>query len=51
VNDKVAIDYTEPDTLPADRGMKKFGSGTIALQGHDPKSVVYFKDIEIKILD
>jgi Domain of Unknown Function (DUF1080) len=51
VNDKVAVDYTEPDTLPADRGMRKFSSGTIALQGHDPKSVVYFKDIEVKILD
>jgi hypothetical protein len=51
VNDKVAVDYTEPDTLPADRGMRKFSSGTIALQGHDPKSVVYFKDIEVKVLD
>jgi Domain of Unknown Function (DUF1080) len=51
VNDKIAVDYTEPDTLPADRGMRKFSSGTIALQGHDPKSVVYFKDIEVKILD
>ena len=51
VNDKVAVDYTEPDTLPENRGLRKFSSGTIALQGHDPKSVVYFKDIEVKILD
>jgi Domain of Unknown Function (DUF1080) len=51
VNDKVAVDYTEPDTLPENRGQRKFSSGTIALQGHDPKSVAYFKDIEIKILD
>ena len=51
VNDKVAVDYTEPDTLPENRGQRKFSSGTIALQGHDPKSVVYFKDIEIKMLD
>jgi hypothetical protein len=51
VNDKVAVDYTEPDTLPADRGERHLSSGTIALQGHDPKSVVYFKDIEVKILD
>ena len=51
INDKVAVDYTEPDTLPENRGLRKFSSGTIALQGHDPKSVAYFKDIEIKILD
>ena len=51
VNDKIAVDYTEPDMLPENRGLRKFSSGTIALQGHDPKSVVYFKDIEIKLLD
>ena len=51
INDKVAVDYMEPDTLPADRGQKHLSSGTFALQGHDPKSVAYFKDIEVKILD
>jgi Domain of Unknown Function (DUF1080) len=51
INDKVAVDYTEPDTLPADRGQKHLSSGTFALQGHDPKSVAYFKDIEVKILE
>ena len=51
VNDKVAVDYTEPDTLPEGRGERHLSSGTFALQGHDPKSVVYFKDIEVKVLD
>jgi hypothetical protein len=51
INNKVAVDYTEPDTLPADRGEKRLSSGTFALQGHDPKSVAYFKDIEVKILE
>jgi hypothetical protein len=51
VNDKVAVDYIEPDTLPADRGDRHLSSGTFALQGHDPKSVVYFKDIEVKVLE
>ena len=51
INDKIAVDYTEPDTLPADRGEKRLSSGTYALQGHDPKSVAYFKDIEVKILE
>jgi hypothetical protein len=51
INDKVAVDYTEPDTLPDNRGQRHLSSGTFALQGHDPKSVAYFKDIEVKILD
>jgi hypothetical protein len=50
INNKVAVNYTEPAELPADRGTKRFSSGTIALQGHDPKSVAYFKDIKLKIL-
>ena len=51
VNDKVAVDYTEPDTLPEGRGERHLSAGTFALQGHDSKSVVYFKDIEVKVLD
>ena len=51
VNDKVAVDYTEPDTLPQGRGERYLSSGTFALQGHDPKSVVYFKDIKVKVLN
>ncbi len=50
INNKVAVDYTEPDELPANRGAKKLSTGTFALQGHDPKSVAYFKDIKVKIL-
>ncbi len=50
VNDKVAVNYTEPAELPADRGTKRLSSGTFALQGHDPKSTAYFKDIKVKIL-
>ena len=50
IDDKVAVDYTEPDTLPEGRGLKHLSSGTFALQGHDPKSVAYFKDIKVKVL-
>ena len=35
-------------TVPAEGG--KLSSGTFALQGHDPKSMVYYKDIMIKVL-
>jgi hypothetical protein len=51
IDGKVAVDYTEPDVLPEDRGTKRLSSGTFALQGHDPKSVAYFKDIKVKVLD
>ncbi len=50
VNGKTLVDYTEPDNLEADRGGRKISSGTFALQGHDPKSKVYFKDIMVKPL-
>jgi hypothetical protein len=51
INEKTVVDYTEPDQLPTDRGGRKLSSGTFALQGHDPKSVAFFKDIKVKVLD
>ncbi|MBS1600378.1 MAG: DUF1080 domain-containing protein [Bacteroidetes bacterium] len=53
VNDKVAVDYTEPDNAQrsADQSARVISNGTFALQGHDPKSKVYFKDIMVKSLD
>lgn len=50
VNDKVAVEYDEPAELPANRKGRRISSGTFALQGHDPKSKVYFKDIMVKPL-
>ena len=51
VNDKQTVDYTEPDNVqrPDDPG-RVLSSGTFALQGHDPNSIVYFKDILVKPL-
>lgn len=50
INDKVAVEYDEPAELPADRKGRRISSGTFALQGHDPKSKVYYKDIMVKPL-
>ena len=52
INDKVVVDYTEPDNVqrPKDMSGRVLSSGTFALQGHDPKSKVYFKNIEVKPL-
>lgn len=48
VNDETITDYTEPDNV--DRGTNVLSSGTFALQGHDPDSKVYFKNIRVKPL-
>ncbi len=52
VNDKVVNDYTEPDSLSraGNPSQHRLSSGTVALQGHDPKSKVFYKDIMVKVL-
>src|SRR5215210_7643319 len=50
VNNKTAVDYTEPDNVqrPTDMAGRIISHGTFALQGHDPKSKVLFKDIKVR---
>ncbi len=52
INDTVVVDYTEPANPLRPEGMKErvISSGTFALQGHDPKSKVYFKNIMVRPL-
>lgn len=52
VNKKVVTEYNEPDGVQREEGMKErlISSGTFALQGHDPKSKVFYKKINVKIL-
>ena len=52
INDKTVVDYTEPDDLERKKGDegRRLSSGTVALQGHDPDSKVYYKDIMVKPL-
>lgn len=51
VNDKLITDYIEPDNVKREPNMagRVLSSGTIALQGHDPKSKVFYKNIKVKI--
>ena len=54
VNGKQVVTWTQPPDWDGGRegpGRKITGPGTIALQGHDPKSTVYYKNIRIKPLD
>lgn len=52
LNDKTVVDYTEPDNVKREAGNegRVISGGTFALQGHDPNSKVYFKNIMVKLL-
>jgi hypothetical protein len=53
INNTVVVDYTEPEHPLRDTASHPFryiSHGTFALQGHDPGSVVYFKDILVRPL-
>jgi hypothetical protein len=49
INDKVVNEYLEPDDHK--EKTKRLGKGTFALQGHDPKSVVFFRNLRVRKLD
>jgi hypothetical protein len=56
VNGETTVEWTEPegfDPAKALKGMpgRKLGSGTFAIQGHDPESTAYYKDIRVKLPD
>ena len=43
-------DQSKDENRKGDLGTKKLDHGTIALQAHDPKSVIYYKSVKVKIL-
>ena len=51
INGKTINEYDESDIRTGDSGTKKLSSGTIALQAHDPESVIYYRSVKIKLLD
>jgi hypothetical protein len=46
------VDYTEPPNVQRPEAMagRRLSSGTFALQGHDPESIVYFRNIMVRPL-
>ncbi len=50
INDKIINEYMEPDSISQGSSGKKLSMGTVAIQGHDPKSKVMFKDIMVRVL-
>lgn len=52
INNVIVLEYTEPPgAQPGKTFTRKLADGTFALQAHDPKSVVRFKNIRVKRLD
>jgi hypothetical protein len=52
INGKTTADWTQPADWKHDEfAGRRIGSGTFALQGHDPGSKVMFRNIRVKALD
>lgn len=53
INDQTVVEYTEPENTKRSKDMsgRRLSSGTFALQGHDPESKVFFKDVMVKPLE
>lgn len=55
INGKVTTDWTQPENWDPAKDLKNMpgralGEGTIAIQGHDPKSEIHYKDLFIRPL-
>jgi hypothetical protein len=52
IDDRLICEYAEPANAfrPEDKMGRRLGSGTFALQAHDPASVVKYKNIRVKLL-
>jgi hypothetical protein len=52
INDRTVVDYTEPENPEHVKNAvdKRLSSGTFALQGHDPDSKVYYKEVWVRPL-
>jgi len=51
IDGKTTAIWTQPEDWQPPRGMpgRMIGEGTIALQGHAPKSIVYYKNIMVRV--
>jgi hypothetical protein len=52
LNGKQVVQWTQPEDWGGTRdfAQRRIGAGTIALQGHDPRSIVHYKNIRIRPL-
>lgn len=52
VNGRVIIDHVEPAdwTPPPNHAGRRIARGTFAIQGHDPESVIHYRNIKARVL-
>lgn len=52
VDGKVISDFTEPEgwTPPANFAGRRLARGTFAIQGHDPESIVHYRNLKVRLL-
>ncbi|EDY80669.1 conserved domain protein [Verrucomicrobiia bacterium DG1235] len=52
IDGRLICEYTEPDNAwrPDDKKERLLGSGTFAIQAHDPGSIVRYRNIRVKLL-
>jgi len=52
IDDRLVCEYAEPPSAyrPEDKTGRLLGSGTFALQAHDPSSIVRYRNIRVKLL-
>lgn len=51
IDGRKVVEYVEPPGVQAGKDFeRKLGSGTFALQAHDPKSIVHYRNIRVKRL-
>ena len=52
VNGQTTVDYTEPENpeRPKGREGRVLSHGQIALQAHDPNSILFYRNIKVKVL-
>jgi hypothetical protein len=53
INEALVCEYTEPETTSwraKDKLLRVLGSGTVALQAHDPASSVRFRNLRVRLL-
>ena len=47
IDGKTTVAWTQPEGW--ERSGRRIGQGTFALQGHDPKSVIHYKNIMVRV--
>jgi hypothetical protein len=48
IDGKTTVAWTQPEDW--EQSGRRIGEGTFAIQGHDPKSIIHYKNIKVRVL-